>query len=193
MHNLSRGKPAFVVLWVLAGSSLHKTYPHMDDVIANIVEGMPDSHVIFIGDELCQILEAGWEKHPRVHCRSGKTTIRQDLALAQRVSCVIGPETGVLNAVAFEDNAKVVFLSHSSKENLTKHWVNTFSAIPKDTPCYPCHQMQEIGRDVCPRGGGEDINAAICQWNINRDEVTIEVLRFYQGWGRVQKLRLVAA
>ena len=61
MHNLSRGKPAFVVLWVLAGSSLHKTYPHMDDVIANIVEGMPDSHVIFIGDELCQILEAGWE------------------------------------------------------------------------------------------------------------------------------------
>ena len=63
---------------------------------------------IFIGDELCQILEAGWDKHPRVHCRSGKTTIRQDLALAQRVSCVIGPETGVLNSVAFLPVDKVV-------------------------------------------------------------------------------------
>lgn len=181
VHNLSRGKPAFVVLWVLAGSSLHKTYPHMDDVIANIVEGMPDSHVIFIGDELCQILEAGWDKHPRVHCRSGKTTIRQDLALAQRVSCVIGPETGVLNSVAFMPVDKVVMLSHSTQENLTKHWINTFTLAPnaQHAPCYPCHRLhydwthchedKATGTAVCqvaisPRMAFDAVGQAYVKW-----------------------------
>ena len=30
---------------------------------------------------------------------------------------------------------------HSAEENLTKHWTNTASLIPKDCPCYPCHKM----------------------------------------------------
>ena len=62
---------------------------------------------------------------------------------------MIGPETGVLNAVAFEPMAKVMLLSHSSVENLTKHWVNTES-LHANVPCFPCHRLHYT-RDFCPQ------------------------------------------
>jgi hypothetical protein len=60
-------------------------------------------------------------------------------ALAQVADVVVGQETGLLNAVAMEPMRKVVLLSHSTHENLTKHWVNT-EALTGDVPCYPCHR-----------------------------------------------------
>ena len=56
---------------------------------------------------------------------------------------VVGPETGVLNAMAMEDVHKVIYLSHSSRENLTKHWKNAVVAQPDPgiAPCYPCHRL----------------------------------------------------
>ena len=183
MHNLRSGKPVFAILWALAGSSLHKAYPHMDDVIANVLAAMPQAVVVFVGDEVCQILEAGWEGNPRVKCRSGKTTIRQDLALAQRMHCVVGPETGVLNSVAFQPMAKVVMLSHSSRENLTKHWTNTTALTAQGAPCAPCHQMhydwshcredKETGTAMCqvtisPRMAFDAIAQAYGRWKENQ-------------------------
>jgi hypothetical protein len=37
----------------------------------------------------------------------------------------MGGELGGGIGEAMEDNQKIVFLSHSSQENLTKHWKNT--------------------------------------------------------------------
>jgi len=179
VHNLRRGKPVFSVLWALAGSSLHKAYPHMDDVIANVLAAMPHSAVVFVGDELCQILEAGWEDNARVHRRSGKTTIRQDLALAQRVACVVGPETGVLNSVAFEPVAKVVMLSHSSVENFTKHWTNTTAMVPNETPCFPCHRLH-YGWDHCHEDPAT--GTALCQVNISPRMVFDTIAQAYGRW-----------
>jgi hypothetical protein len=69
--------------------------------------------------------------------------------MAKECDIVIGPETGVLSAVAMEPMKKIVFLSHSSVENLTRDWVNTVSLYSKNTPCYPCHKLIIAGTSAC--------------------------------------------
>lgn len=132
----------FTVLWALSGSSLHKFYPHMDAVIARMLIDIPDIRIFFTGDAACQILETAWRNEPRIVCLSGEISIRDTLALAQVCSVVVGPETGVLNAVAYDRNVyKVIMLSHSSHENLTKHWLKTEVLTPEGCHCYPCHKL----------------------------------------------------
>ena len=174
---LADGK-AFSILWVLSGSSIHKFTPHQDAIIARVMLELPEAQVIFSGDHACQILEAGWENESRVHCESGKLGIRQTLALAQAVDCVVGPETGVLNAVAFEANAKVMFLSHSSVENLPKHWINTVALEPT-TPCYPCHRLH-YGREFCFEDA--ETGAAMCQVSITPDVAYNAIHAAYRRW-----------
>jgi ADP-heptose:LPS heptosyltransferase len=172
-------KQLFVITWALAGSSVHKFYPWQDSVIAAIMKELPQAVVILTGDFACQILEQGWEAEPRVRCESGKMTIRDTLALAQQSHCVVGPETGVLNAVAFEDNAKVLMLSHSSHENLSKHWTNTTALEPVDTPCYPCHRLH-YGSEFCHIH--QDTGAAMCQLSIMPDRVMDAIRSAYYKW-----------
>ena len=121
-----------------------------------------------VGDVACQILEFGWEKEPRVIRLSGEMGIRDTLALAKVADVVVGCETGVLNAVAFEENRKVCLLSHSSRENLTKHWKNTFSMAPKGLSCYPCHRLHYT-REFCFED--KETGAAMCQKLIDPDDV----------------------
>jgi hypothetical protein len=61
---------------------------------------------------------------------------------------------------------KIVTLSHSSVENLTKHWKNCTNLTPKATPCYPCHQLH-YGSEFCPRDEGTGV--AKCQADISAD------------------------
>lgn len=148
------------VVWALAGSSCHKFYPGQDTVMARILLEHPNCRIFMVGDEACQILEAGWEKEERVVCLSGKINIRDTLTLAKVADVVIGCETGVLNAVAFEDNRKVVLLSHSSHENLTKHWKNSIALAPEGLSCYPCHRLHYT-REFCNED--KETGAAMCQ------------------------------
>ena len=158
----------FNIVWSLAGSSIHKFSPHMDAVIARILLDIPNARIHLVGDEACQLLEQGWQNEPRIERTSGKLSIRQTLTLAQQADLVIGPETGVLNSVAHEPNAKVVLLSHSSKKNLTQHWYNTWSLIPTDCHCYPCHRLH-YSTEFC------DVEAesgtALCMRNITPDMI----------------------
>jgi ADP-heptose:LPS heptosyltransferase/predicted SAM-dependent methyltransferase len=156
------------VLWSLAGSSVHKTWPYLDHVIAAIMTEMPEMKVILVGDAKCQILEQGWENEPRVIRKSGVWTIRQSLAFAQVADIVVGPETGVLNAVSHEQVPKVITLSHSSVENLTRDWVNTVSLTPKNTSCYPCHSMH-YSWEFCRED--KESGCAACQVDISPDRV----------------------
>jgi ADP-heptose:LPS heptosyltransferase len=157
--DLLTSKAPFTVVWSLSGSSHHKFYPHMDAVIARIMLEWPDAQVIMVGDDACRFLEQGWDKEPRVVELSGEIAIRDTLALAQAADVVIGPETGVLNSVAHEPNAKIVMLSHSSKKNLTQHWYNTASLTPTGCACYPCHRLHYT-REFCP--GDTESMAAEC-------------------------------
>jgi SAM-dependent methyltransferase len=170
----------FTIMWALAGSSVHKWSPHMDSVISRVLLDMPEAVVILTGDEACQVLECGWELEPRVYRESGKQTIRETLALAQKVDLVIGPETGVLNAVAFEaDVAKLIMLSHSSRENLTKHWDNTITLEPKGTACFPCHRLH-YGSAYCTTDAAT--GAAQCQVDISAAAIFEAIKTVYDDW-----------
>lgn len=173
-------QPVFLIVWALAGSSVHKFTPHQDAVVARVMLDLPDAVIVFTGDEACRILEQGWEFEPRVLCMSGKQSIRQTLALAQQAHCVVGPETGVLNAVAFEPSvAKVLMLSHSSHENLSKHWVNAVALAPQGQHCYPCHRLH-YGSRFCEVDA--DTGAAMCQVRIEPHRIYDGIEQAYQAW-----------
>jgi ADP-heptose:LPS heptosyltransferase len=157
----------FALMFACAGSSVHKVWPHMDGFMARLLITRPNSRIVLVGDELSQILEMGWEKEPRVVRKCGKYTIRESLALLAEVDMVVGPETGVLNAAAHMEVPKIVFLSHSSHENLTKYWDNTIALEPRNTPCFPCHQMH-YGFEHCNRD--EATGVAKCQADISLDQ-----------------------
>jgi ADP-heptose:LPS heptosyltransferase/predicted SAM-dependent methyltransferase len=174
-------QPVFNVMWCLAGSSVHKFYPHMDAVIARMLLDWPEAAIHLVGDEACQILEAGWENEPRVFRQSGEMNIRQTMTLAQACDLVIGPETGVLNAVAFDGNAKVVLLSHSSFENLPKHWINAIGIEPNRevAPCFPCHRLH-YDRTYCPEH--KETGASMCSVSIMPGSVFEAASVAYRRW-----------
>lgn len=162
-----------VILWILAGSSPHKVWPHVDRAMDEILKSVPDARFVLNGDASCKMLEEGWETCPQVVCRSGDWTIRQTLAFAQVCDVVIGPETGVLNAVSMEHMPKIVILSHSSITNLTRDWVNTKSLTPKNTPCYPCHQFHTDFKH-CPQHAGNS-GVAACQFDISPEQMVAAI------------------
>lgn len=159
-----------VVLMSLSGSAVHKYWPNLDEGIRYLTEmGL---EVVTAGDEMCKKQEEGFETNSRVHCRSGQWSLRESLAFANYCDLVIGSETGLLNAVSHQAHiAKIVMLSHSSHENLTRDWANTIAIEPADTPCYPCHRMH-FGFDHCTKGvvNGETVGA-LCQLNISASDV----------------------
>jgi len=142
---IAKCKGKFTIIWALSGSSFHKTYPYTEYVACEFLDKYLDSIMFTVGEPLCQVLE--WD-HPRTKCKSGKWTIRQSMLMTKYADLVIGTETGLLNAAACYDTPKIVMLSHSTHENLSKHWKNTF-AIHADVDCYPCHQLHYT-REACP-------------------------------------------
>lgn len=178
----------FLVAWSLNGSSVHKIWPWLDNAVSGLLLDFPEVSVVFLGAEDGKIIEQGWEQaKARVHCRSGKYTIRESLSLAQQCDVVIGPETGVMNSVSHEPMPKVVFLSHSSVENLTRDWVDAHSLVSVGTHCKgrgadlvpACHRLHH-GWARCteapPLPGTEDAysrpgsGVAQCQYDIGAQD-----------------------
>ena len=164
-----------VVLWVLSGSSVHKVYPWTDAVIASILPQRKDVSFITVGDGLCELLEVGWEEEKRVITKSGKWSIRETLAFLDVCDVVVGPETGVLNAASTLKCHKSVLLSHSSKENLCKHWKNTTALEPEEYPdyCFPCHKMH-YSFSTCNRD--KETGGAMCAAYIKPQAVVDDIL-----------------
>lgn len=204
----SLGRENFVVLWTLSGSSVHKTYPWVDHVVTWLVRQHANVRVVLTGDKGCQMLERAiaealartvcpdFDVRPdtklseillrlrsqfgknRILCTSGAWSIRQTLAFVGQADCLVGPETGVMNAGSFLDVAKVCMLSHSSHENLTRDWRNTVAlAPPASVACYPCHRMH-YGRAFCP--ADKFTGAAMCAATIPPERVYDEIVRTMQ-------------
>lgn len=169
----------FFIMWALAGSSMHKFMPWQDNVIARILRDMPEAIVLLSGDDACRLLECGWELEPRVVAQSGRQDIRMTLAQATRVDCVVGPETGILNAVAFEPVEKVLFLSHSSKNNLSRDWTNCATLEPVGVDCFPCHRLH-FGKQFCREDA--DTGAAACQVAITPGRIYDAIHAAYVRW-----------
>jgi len=187
----------FVIVWALAGSSVHKTWPHIDTVFARLLIDFPEVHIVLVGSEAGTILEQGWfipdeqtgrpkrikgrkiKTEPRIWPMCGEWKIRETLAFTLLADMVIGPETGVLNSVSHEPMPKVVFLSHSSAENLTRDWDNATPLMAANTHCPgrganeapACHQLH-YNWSNCQQAkdaDGNDMGVAQCQAEITAD------------------------
>ena len=179
-----------VVMWALAGSGVHKTWPYVDNVIASMLLKYPRLNFVLVGDAFCKMLESGWENESRVYRTSGDWSIRKTLAFARLADCVVGPETGVMNAVSCENVPKVVFLSHSTHFNLTRDWINAYPMWAENVNCKgrgnneapACHQLH-YGWDHCTKDSDPDCErckdqtctehtaTAVCQKMISPEKV----------------------
>jgi ADP-heptose:LPS heptosyltransferase len=187
--NQNPGK--FTILWSLSGSSFHKTYPFSETVAKEFLDTHPDSVIYTIGGNVEGVLE--WE-HNRTIRRCGAWSIRKSLIMTKYADLVIGPETGVLNAAGCFDTPKILFLSHSSRENLSKHWNNCEAIVPfvMDAPCHPCHQLhytllscpqREIGTVFNMKTKKhENITAPVCVASIPPDRVLAMLNKAHDKW-----------
>jgi ADP-heptose:LPS heptosyltransferase len=157
-----------VVVWSLSGSSPHKVWPYVDNVIARILLEHPTAHVVIVGAPSERWLAESWKNERRVRNKAGEWTIRDVLAFSQRADLVVGPETGVLNAMAMEECWKILFLSHSTVENLCRDWVNTHAFAATGVECYPCHRLHREGWKHCNR---HPEGLAVCQVAIGLEDV----------------------
>ena len=178
-----------VLTWAINGSSPHKVWPYTQVVMKWILDSTPLHICILsdptIGKQLQEAIVAKLEESgcdmARVHPMGGGAwTIRQALTFCQVSDCVVGPETGPLNAVCMEPMPKVIMMSHSSTTNLTKHWINTTAIEPEKElrpACYPCHRLH-YKWDHCKQD--ERTNAAACAAAI-RPETVFEAIAIAMG------------
>jgi hypothetical protein len=172
------------VLWCLRGSAGHKWYPWTPQAICQLLVKRPELTIVLSGDEgskglETQILEAASEylgDVSRFRSLVGTGSIRRPMELAKRAQVVVGPETGVLNAVGMEPVAKVCMLSHSSPSNLTDDWVNAYALESKGCPLNkgPCHQLH-YGHDYCPQD--KQTGAAVCSSSLVPKELVDTILK----------------
>lgn len=136
--------PGPLVVIAPTGSGLPKTWPH----VRRFMELMAARGVytVVVGELRQEIPPL--EPHGVV--LGLDLPMRASMALATVADVVVGTESAIVNAVAGLPNLKVVLLSHSSAENLTKHWVNTMSVEPAGISCFPCHRLHR-GFDFCTR------------------------------------------
>lgn len=168
-----------VVCWAITGTSYHKTYPFIQVVAKWLAEQTP-AHIVLLGDPdigatlqwgIMEALKKDGVDTSRIHPMAGVWKVREALSFVQFAEVMVGPETGLLNAVANNEAIhKVIYLSHSSKENLTKHWNNTNALEPdrKSTPCYPCHMLHYTW-DHCHKV--ESTGAALCATNTSPERI----------------------
>jgi ADP-heptose:LPS heptosyltransferase/predicted SAM-dependent methyltransferase len=208
--------PRPAIMWALAGSSsVHKAWPWVAEAMQLVIDhtnaavflvGGPETEILehailqtlagqYIGmpyeqsNELTpNELREAFPQGGRVFPLCGQNGIRDALALAQLCDVVVGPETGVLNAVGQdEDVHKVVMLSHSSPENLTKHWVNVSAIEPVDVDCYPCHRMH-YDDTWCPRD--KETGASACAASINALTIFGAIQKGLAAWPSTTKRSL---
>lgn len=128
-----------------AGSGPAKTWPHAQ----RFMQRMADAGVVCVvlGDIRYDLDEI--EPHAVVVGREWPTRIA--LAFCMLADAVVATESMIANAVAFEAMLKVVMLSHSSSENLTKHWINTAAISAPSVACHPCHRVHGATLAFCSK------------------------------------------
>lgn len=164
-------KKAKIILWALSGSSGHKSSPWVDSVIAQYMLNTKHTYFILVGDTTCKILSYGWRNEPRVFDWTGNN-VRETLSVLPYVDCVIGPETGIMNAVGGLETSSILFCSHSSPSQLSKYWKNNICLTPKNLNCFPCHILH-YGSEKC--NIEKDTHAAMCSYLIPPQDIIVAI------------------
>ena len=178
-----QGHPGFLVVYSLTGSSLHKTYPYADAAIQAILAGLEDATVVCVGEPGVKNII---DPHPRLIDICGDIGIRKAMALTKIADVVIGPETAIINAASCYETPKIVLLSHSSEENLTKYWKNCHPIVPP-VKCYPCHQLH-YDKNSCPIE--EQTQFPVCVALLHPGLILEKVEKIYDAWKAKQLIKI---
>lgn len=166
--------PGPLVVVSPSGSGPFKRWPH----VQKFMELMADAGVytVVLGDlaglQDLDLLERHGIEYGHVVGR--EWPLRAALAYALQADAVVATESVFANAVAFEPMPKVVLLSHSSAENLTRDWINT-AALEAPVACHPCHRIHNVRAQFC--GRDTVTGAAACMAHYSAETVAELVLR----------------
>ncbi|MBU0752368.1 MAG: methyltransferase domain-containing protein [Gammaproteobacteria bacterium] len=138
------------VLLSPTGSGPFKAWPHAQ----RFMELMADAGIatVMVGDlqdlpDLDIVTRHGTDYG---HVVGQEWPLRLAMTMALQADAVVATESVFANAVAMEAMPKVVMLSHSSHENLTRDWVNT-AALEAPVACHPCHRIHNRAAAMCSR------------------------------------------
>lgn len=153
-----------MVLLSPTGSGPFKAWPHAQ----RFMEIMADDGVytVMVGDLKhlpdLDLVERHGEEYGIV--AGMELPLRNSLALALLADAVVATESVFANAVAMESMPKVVMLSHSSHENLTRDWSNT-AALQAPVTCYPCHRIHNSGAVMCSKDLNTGASACMASYS----------------------------
>lgn len=142
--------PGPLVLVSPTGSGPFKAWPHAQ----KFMELMADRGIftLMVGDlrDLpdLDIVQRGGVDYG--HVVGQEWPLRLALAMALEADAVVATESVFANAVAIEAMPKVVMLSHSSPENLTRDWHNCVT-LEAPVACHPCHRIHNHGMALCAK------------------------------------------
>lgn len=179
------------ILWGLAGSSrTHKIIPHMHPLWLHVLKHYPEWGIVTVGDGSCVEFEKGFEGEQRVWKTSGKWHMRNVCTAMEHADVVMGPETGIMSCAAYYPMPKIVVLSHSTVENLSKDWVNTSSVWSPNTTCVgrgknealACHKMLP-SFEGCTKG---PLGVAQCASDV-KAEWLWDLLQYAMNNGKAKK------
>jgi ADP-heptose:LPS heptosyltransferase len=157
-----------------SGSSVPKWWPYAQELADMLAAERV--HSIIVGDvRMHKFRPAG--KYGRVV--GTDWPIRKLFALAAMADVVVGTESALVNAVAYEPPLKIVLMSHSTHENLTRDWTNTVAVEPDGLACYPCHRIHS---DMVNCTHDREANAAACQ-SAAKAELVLQHIRAWLAEG----------
>jgi FkbM family methyltransferase len=176
--------------WTLSGTRIDKVYPYTALLVSRLIKELGANVVLMGGPPPYRDLELANGIVEHVKVQNGSTEgvfhaaspslenqiwpIRRILTFAAHCDLVIGPDTGPSWGVAFEPVPKIVLISHTSAENITKHWINTLTlhADPRRVPCWPCHRLHDTFKTCNPiKAGAHDNEFAACISSIGVEDV----------------------
>lgn len=147
-------KDKFVILWSLA-TTAHKQYSGWFKLMQEFCQQHPNVLVYTMGAPECKVYE---REAPQI--RAGHWPLDKSITLISLANLIIGGETGPMNIASCFNIKKILFLSHSSKDNLAKHWTNTVTVQPH-SECHPCYQLHNT-LSSCPTKN----NTPVCTLDI---------------------------
>jgi FkbM family methyltransferase len=188
---------------VMSGSRVDKTHPRLPGLVSRILSEM-EVPVVLLGDpdrnfesakQIEKLVIANNGSSKGLHIAISSTAnergerlidwpIRRALAFCNVSDLVIGPDTGLMWGVAFEQMPKIMLLGHASPENTTKHWINTTTLHPNQqrVHCWPCHQLHEAEGGTFPQWctPNEDKSGAACISDISIETIMQHVKSLWQ-------------
>lgn len=165
----------YLVVIVPNGSGVSKFWPYTNELASELCK-REDVTVVVLGDRRGLTLD----EHDNLLFIGTDWDVRKAMTFIQLADVVVGQETGLVNCVGFESEIhKVVLMSHSSQENLTRDWANTdtMRMLPPCAGTTGCHLLQ-YDWSYCTKD--ESTQSAKCQSMITVDMVMSKIEPFIQ-------------